>query len=574
LVIHGFFVVLRQRKQRKTVYVRLNPVDIPVVISASIHCNEIGWMANMGYRVEVRDRQEGVRRAMVAPTITQTDPAKIVFFDREVYGLKQRVFDCERILACVTQDQCAASYRRDAMGSACRGCAIGRHFSGDAPIEEDRHSAINKSLGLSCIRCEKSARTNALLIGRMRLVRSATLCVSCVNRHLEFEKRANSKGAMPRLVLFPATITIQTAEGEKDTLDIGLRLNYHECARYVERVHPGATLIKTAIGGDIISQFSLWTPLPFSPWEPGMVRDEKPSNPKRTYIHRGTPRSSKKTSAAASPVDWDDWDTPLYKLGKPVESDESDADSSRQARRCGWWPPMSAEDDAAYRASFNEPALDPDSIAAFWDGMNANGLPDFIEWLCEGWPEPAAPSAPIEYLSEVTGNPWTGFVVTKRPIGEPSEASAPVADAIALPEVAEPAVSNSEQPEQEVEPSEWEGCYLVRDGVTTYVCDYAKERGISDEEAAIVLGMLDPYYSDEPEPAAAPEPKPEPAPEPVKAEPAWQREKKLTKAEKRHLKKQERSARLHGNPQPAPNRMPAKQTAIAARAYALLQAGK
>jgi hypothetical protein len=437
----------------------LIPVDIPVVISASIHCNEIGWLANMGYRVEVRDRQEGVRRAMVAPTITQNDPAKIVFFDREVYGLKQRLFDCERILALVTQEQCAASYRRDAMGSSCRGCAIGRHFSGDAPIEEDRHSAINKSLGLSCIRCEKSARTNARLIGRMRLVRSATLCVSCFNRQREFEKGANSKGGMPRILLLPAAITIKTSEGEKKTLDIGMRLDYLECARYVERVHPGATLIETAIGGEIISQFSLWTPLPFSPWEPDMVRDEKPNKPKRTYIHRGTPRSSKKTNTVASPVDWDDWDTPLYKLVKPVESDESDADSSRQARRCGWLPPLSEEEDAAYRASFEEgdanerilarngyygerstldDALDPESIAAYWD-LTADGLPEFVQWLCEDWRmfkrapewEPSAADKAIlnrdlsDHLVDCAmyGHP--------KPQAEAAAPSAPVADAVA-----------------------------------------------------------------------------------------------------------------------------------------------
>ena len=369
----------------------------------------------MGYRVEVRDRQEGVRRAMVAPTITQNDPAKIVFFDREVYGLKQRVFDCERILAQVTKEQCAASYRRDAMGSSCRGCTIGRHFSGDVPIEEDRHSAINKSLGLSCIRCEKSARTNARLIGRMRLVRSATLCVSCFNRQREFEKGANSKGGMPRLALFPAILTIETAECKQKTLDIDLRLDYLECARYVERVHPGATLIKTAIGGEIVSQFSLWTPLPFSPWEPGTVRTNQPKKPKRTYTNRVTSRSSKTSKANVTPVDWDDWDTPLY--AKPASDDYSDADGNGTARRAGWLPPLTEEDDAAYRASFNEPAIDPESIAAFWD-FTADGLADFVEWLCEGWTEP---------VSDAQDKPAEAIA----PTVEPEAFSAPVRDPMA-----------------------------------------------------------------------------------------------------------------------------------------------
>jgi hypothetical protein len=492
----------------------------------------------MGYRVEVRDRQEGVRRTMVAPTISQNDPAKIVFFDREVYGLKQRVFDCERILAQVTQEQCAASYLRNNIGSGCHNCSIGRHFSGGAPIAEDRHSAINKSLGLACVRCERDGHTATRYVGRFRLVKQHTICISCANREYELANKGglNSKG-MPIKKwahLTQATITIDDAAGEQKTLDIGLRLDYLECARYVERVHPGATLIETAIGGAIIPQFSLWTPLPFSPWEPCMVRDEKPSKPKRTYTHRVKGSPSKPRPVVSEPVDWDDWDTPLY--AKPTSSEHSDADGNGNLRRCGWLPPMSEEDDAAYRASFNEPALDPESIASFWDGMNADGLPDFIEWL--------------------------GITAWQR---NPLEAPSPVADAIALPEVAGPAVSASEQTERE---SEWAGCYLVRDGVTTYVCDYAKERGISDEEAAIVLGMCDPDYSDEPEPAAAPEP--EPAPEPAKAEPA-PIPKKLTGKQLRKLEKAQRRAERQQAQQKPTGNMRAKDTAIAARAYALLQ---
>lgn len=451
-----------------------------------------------------RDNQEAVRRSFSAPTITQNDPAKIVFFDREVYGLKQRVFDCERILAQVTQEQCAASYRRDAIGSSCRGCAIGRHFNGDAPIEEDRHSAINNSLGLSCIRCEKSSRTNARLIGRMRLI-GKTKCPSCFNRQREIEKfRAglggNSKGGVPKkwAHLQEATITIKDATGKRKTLDIGLCQDYLECARYVERLHPDATLIETAIGGEVISQFSLWTPLPFSLWEPSMARDEKPSKPKRAYTHRSTPRTSSKTSTVAPPVDWDDWDTPLY--AKPAQDDHRDTDGSGNVRRHGWLPPMSKEEDAAYRASFEE-----------------GGTPD---------PE-----------------------------------------SIALPEVAEPAVSESEQPEHK---SEWAGCYVVRDGVTTYATDYAREHGISDEAAAIELGLCDPEYAEEPEAAAAPEP--QPAPEPVKAEPS-PIPKKLTGKQLRKLEKaQRRAGRMAAAP--APPEMPTlgkSPRAIAITARAVVQ---
>lgn len=337
---------------------------------------------------------EQIRRATILPTFTQ-DLASVHFHPHADFASLQ-VFTCDRLSCVLTKEACAANYTRTDAPISCKGCPIGVAHAGGQRYRNEPgiHTASELAMGLSCVRCEKSARTNARLIGRMRLVRSATLCVSCFNRQREIEKfRAgcggNSKGGVPRkwAHLQEATITIEDAAGKRKTLDIGLRQDYLECARYAERAHPGATLIETAIGGEIISQFSLWTPLPFSPWEPGMVRDEKPSKPKRTYIHRGTPRTSKKTNAVASPVDWDDWDTPLYKLGKPVESDESDADSSRQARRCGWLPPMSEEDDEAYRQSFEEPALDPESIAAYWD-LTADGLAEFVEWLTDGWPVP------------------------------------------------------------------------------------------------------------------------------------------------------------------------------------------
>ncbi|WP_429555811.1 hypothetical protein [Paraburkholderia sp. MM5477-R1] len=519
---------------------------------------------------------------MVAPTITQTDPAKIVYFDREVYGLKQRVFDCERISAQVTQEQCAASYLRNNIGSGCHSCSIGHHFSGGAPIAEDRHSAVNKSLGLSCIRCERSGHDAMRFVGRFRLTRKHTICVSCLNRELECVKGSNSKGAAPCkwAHLKHATITIENEAGEWQTLDIGLRAGRGECERYVARVHPGCSLVEVFIGGRAV-QPSEVDPTPVE-WYGAASRKAR-ETVARKHKPKPLPVASDREAArnidasfatAAKPVDWDDRETPLYARSAP--SDESDADSSRQARRCGWLPPTSEEHDAAYRVSFNEPALDPESIAAFWD-LTADGLPEFVEWLCEDWPafkstaewEPSAADKAI--LNRGLSDHRVDCAVYGYPKRQQEAAKPPATapDAVASPEVVDPAVSDSERTEPE---SEWAGCYLVRDGMTTYVCDYAKERGISDEEAAIVLGMCDPYYSDEPEPAAAPEP--EPAPEPVKAEPAWQREKKLTKAEKKRLKKQECSARLHGNPQPAPNRMAAKQTAIAARAYALLQAGK
>jgi hypothetical protein len=221
-----------------------------------------------------------------------------------------------------------------------------------------------------------------------------------------------------------------------------------------------------------------------------------------------------------------------------------------------------------------ESALDPESIAAFWD-LTADSPPEFVQWLCDDWPtfkrapewEPSATDKAIlnrglsDHLVDcaVYGHP-------KRQAGAAAPSS-PVADAVALPEVSDAVVSDSEQPENE---TEWAGCYIVRDGVTTYVTDYAEQRGISDEEAAIVLGMCDLDYSDEPEAAAAPEL--EPAAELVKAEPA-PIPKKLTGKQLRKLEKAQRRLE-RSQQQPA---APAKPTlisspkAIAITARAMVQ---
>lgn len=300
-----------------------------------------------------RERQEQIRRSFSAPTVTQTDPAKIVFFDREVYGLKQSVFDCERIIATVTREQCAASHLRNNIGSACYKCPIGSHFSGGAPVAENMHTAVNDSLGLACIRCERTGLTATRVIGRFRLVKQHTICISCANREYECVKGANSKGAAPQkwAHLRQATVTIEDAAGEWQTLDLGLRSGRAECERYVERIHPGSVIVEVFIGG---------VSIPVGAVDPRPEYWPAVSRTTNAPIAASKPRKKRTRAvapdhqAAAKAVDWDDWDTPLY--AKPVASDESDADGNGTARRAGWLPPMSEEDDAAYRESFDETA--------------------------------------------------------------------------------------------------------------------------------------------------------------------------------------------------------------------------
>ncbi|MFL9987657.1 hypothetical protein [Paraburkholderia sediminicola] len=547
-------------------------------------------------------RHEPIGRTIALPVPMRIED--VALRPLEAYPELPPTFHCSPLRADISVSACKSNFLSGSRVS-CRGCAVGVLNAGVSERtaidiindkRADGHERAAAKGSLSCIRCLKSGMTNKRLIGKMRLVRN-TVCVSCFNREREFVNGGvNSKGMPIRkwAGLRNATITVKTADGKSKIEDIGLRIDAFECGRFVERTMPGATLVKTIIGDEIIEQFSLWTPPPFSPWEPGMVRGEKPKKPTRTYIRRVSGRSSKPSSAIASPVDWDDWDTPLY--AKPASDEHSDANGSGSARRFGWLPPMSEEDNAAYRASFEEgDALDPESIAAHWD-LTADGLPEFVEWLTDGWPAPVIevgseaacehedvahdeialeqllmddyrearpslsglakahgisatlahyrlrtrgtvefpldPNGSVLHITNTSGingvswvadrNKWVarghegdcavhlGYFDTIEAAAaaraafdsKPVEPSDPVADAIAPAEVAEPAdpvadAINSIEPiaeDEEVE-SEWAGCSA--DGVL--VTDYAREHGLSDEAAAIVLGMCDPEYADEPQ---------------------------------------------------------------------------
>jgi len=478
--------------------------------------------------------QEPIRRSTIIPAFAQS--LAEVHFQPHTDFASLQVFTCDRLSCVLTKEACAANYTRSNAPISCKGCPIGAAHAGDAPMVTGRHTNAEAAIGLSCIRCERNERTATRYIGRFRLTRARTLCLNCFNREREVVRGYNAKGAAPVrwAHLKQATVTIQDAAGDRKTLDIGLRSGRDECERFVARIHPGCSLVEVFIGGLAVQPGEV-DPTP-ADWKSERTRkghETKAARKQKPLAvasdHEAARNIDASRATAAKPFDWDDWDTPLY--AKSAPSDESDSDGSGQARRCGWLPPMSAEDDEAYRQSFDEPALDPESIAAYWDGMNADGLPEFIEWLCEGWTEPAEPSAPVEYLSEVTGNPWTGFIVTKRPIGEPTEPPATVSDAVALPEAAEPVSEPQDKPAEATKPT------VDPEAISAPVRDPIAE-AISKLQAAEEVRPL-----------------------------TRKERREYARLEAKIARKQLRAA------QQTVKHMPAKQTAIAARAYALLQVG-
>lgn len=81
----------------------------------------------------------------------------------------------------------------------CIGCALGRRHAGipDDPVPAPERSSL--VYRIACVRCRRDGRSeSSRIIGRLRLVRSHTICVSCYNREREIRIGQNAKGARPK----------------------------------------------------------------------------------------------------------------------------------------------------------------------------------------------------------------------------------------------------------------------------------------------------------------------------------------------------------------------------------------
>jgi hypothetical protein len=81
----------------------------------------------------------------------------------------------------------------------CLGCSIGRKHAGGDDRPEPAPAASSIVYRIACVRCRRDGRTSgSRLIGRLRLVRRGSICVSCFNREREVIFGANAKGARPK----------------------------------------------------------------------------------------------------------------------------------------------------------------------------------------------------------------------------------------------------------------------------------------------------------------------------------------------------------------------------------------
>lgn len=118
-------------------------------------------------------------------------------------GVDGDYFGCERygtlsVAACARNFNEAPTILRSGRLHGCLGCPIGREHAGPAAAPPDIPQAaiIYRPV---CVRCRRSGRSeDSRLVGRMRLVREQTICVSCYNREREVLAGANAKGAPPK----------------------------------------------------------------------------------------------------------------------------------------------------------------------------------------------------------------------------------------------------------------------------------------------------------------------------------------------------------------------------------------
>ena len=169
----------------------------------------------------------------------------VEYFESPVF---QRIllFRCERLRADLTAQCCARNFT-GATALACIDCPVGRRHAEVLPdAVKHRASRWNVGAPLACVRCGRDGTTaGARMVGRIRLVRAHTLCMTCYNREREFVHGRNAKGARPVKWsgLRQAHVEIRL-HGKQQRHDVGLRSCRTEIERFVARRWPEASIIR------------------------------------------------------------------------------------------------------------------------------------------------------------------------------------------------------------------------------------------------------------------------------------------------------------------------------------------
>jgi hypothetical protein len=120
----------------------------------------------------------------------------------EVEGFTGKYFCCKRygtmsIASCTRNFTDAPRAVKAGRLEGCIGCQLGARHAGQPAATDPAGQEM--TYRRVCVRCRRNGReSTSRLIGRMRLVRGHTICVSCYNREREFLHGANAKGATPK----------------------------------------------------------------------------------------------------------------------------------------------------------------------------------------------------------------------------------------------------------------------------------------------------------------------------------------------------------------------------------------
>ncbi len=116
-------------------------------------------------------------------------------------------FRCDRY-GLMSAASCGRNYRsapaaaREGRLGGCLGCEVGAAHCG-GPANATRPGPV-----LVCARCRRGADQFTNSIGRVRMVRGGTICVSCFNREREVLAGRNAKGTKPKLALHAVTVAL------------------------------------------------------------------------------------------------------------------------------------------------------------------------------------------------------------------------------------------------------------------------------------------------------------------------------------------------------------------------------
>ncbi len=129
---------------------------------------------------------------------------------------------------------------------ACVGCPTGQRHA--EALSLDGKQA--KDPPASCVRCGRTGLSaGERMVGRFRLVRGNTLCVSCYNREREVVHGANAKGGRPTIFLRESRVRIEQ-DGRTQLVNLGLCSGKPEAERVAARRWPGCVVVSFAMDAD------------------------------------------------------------------------------------------------------------------------------------------------------------------------------------------------------------------------------------------------------------------------------------------------------------------------------------